>query len=158
MCRNGAKSEPGQALSYAIPCPTLTTCKCPANLARLLQTLIRMPCSLAFKGPRTPPDRQGLILKAEVAELVDALASGASELFARGGSSPLLGTRLYTPYLVGVAIRFGPPDSSHFRRSTNLDYSGLAVRLPIGCRRHGHFPSGGYWITPFPGCRINGNV
>jgi hypothetical protein len=29
---------------------------------------------------------------AEVAELVDALASGASELFARGGSSPLLGT------------------------------------------------------------------
>ena len=30
---------------------------------------------------------------AEVAELVDALASGASELLARGGSSPLLGTR-----------------------------------------------------------------
>ena len=29
---------------------------------------------------------------AEVAELVDALASGASELLARGGSSPLLGT------------------------------------------------------------------
>jgi hypothetical protein len=32
---------------------------------------------------------------AEVAELVDALASGASELLARGGSSPLLGTIFY---------------------------------------------------------------
>ena len=30
---------------------------------------------------------------AEVAELVDALASGASEHLARGGSSPLLGTK-----------------------------------------------------------------
>ena len=30
---------------------------------------------------------------AQVAELVDALASGASEQLARGGSSPLLGTK-----------------------------------------------------------------
>ena len=36
-----------------------------------------------------------LCLFAQVAELVDALASGASEQFARGGSSPLLGTRFY---------------------------------------------------------------
>ena len=37
---------------------------------------------------------------AQVAELVDALASGASDLYGRGGSSPLLGTTF--PNLVGL--------------------------------------------------------
>src|SRR5210317_2212959 len=48
-----------------------------------------------FTCEPTPRRRFPLYLRltnAQVAELVDALASGASEQLARGGSSPLLGT------------------------------------------------------------------
>ncbi len=43
---------------------------------------------------------------AEVAEFVDALASGASELFARGGSSPLLGTSNYSKSLESNDLKY----------------------------------------------------